>query len=217
MSGAGVGLREFGRELGISGEAIRKAIKTGRIPAAAVGTKELSSGRLVPVIVDTETARKAFKQNTDPLQQRSGASISAGKRAANGKPAKVPPVGRLMVPSGCVPGGDEVLDEDADGELPDDVPALMVSRAVTESYKAKTAKLEYLQKAGKLVDAEKFRVEFATLITTARNMILSVPSKAKGRIPHMTVDDIELFRVLLREALEEVGRSAGDGVLSAGP
>jgi phage terminase Nu1 subunit (DNA packaging protein) len=187
----GVGLREFGRLVGVSGEAIRKAIKSERIPAHMVGEKSLSSGRKVPVIADVEGARAAFGANTDPLKKRSGAQISAGKRAANASAR-----------------GDEAAAEHHRQALSclndKDLPSIAESRAKTEAYKAEITKLEYEAKAGKLVDADEFRTKFTAMVATARTRLLGVPSKAKGRIPHLTVDEIAILTELMREALEEV-------------
>src|SRR5688500_11144671 len=79
----GVSLREFGRLVGVSGEAVRKAIKTGRIPAHLVGEVELSSGRKVPIISDVAAARAAFAGNTNPVHRQSSHRISTGKKAAS--------------------------------------------------------------------------------------------------------------------------------------
>lgn len=193
----GVGLREFGRLVGVSGEAIRKAIKAERIPAHMVGGKALSSGRIVPIITDVEGARAAFGANTDPLKKRPGAQISAGKRAANaaarGDEAAAEHHRQALADAPCGPAIN-------DKELP----SIAESRAKTEAYKAEITKLEYETKAGKLVDAEEFRLKFTEMVVSARTRLLGVPSKAKGRIPHLTVDEIGVLDELIREALEEV-------------
>jgi hypothetical protein len=197
----GIGLREFGRQLGVSGEAVRKAIKTGRIPPLAVGEKRLKSGRAVPVIVDADAARAAFDQNTLPQYR---------KKDPEPQPEPPPPEEDYQEDAMPPAGGAADWSEpppDGDAELGAEVPSIGQSRAITEAYKAKMAKLEYEEKTGKLVDAEVFRTEFVTKITTARNRVLAVPSKAKGRIPHLNVDDIEVIRGLLREALEDVANA----------
>lgn len=196
----GAGLREFGRQVGVSGEAIRKAIKTGRIPAHLVGEKALSSGRKVPIIADVDSARAAFLGNTDPTQRREGARVGAGKKAANAEAR-----------------GDheaaerhrrELQDEEPSALADEELPSIAASRQISEAYKAKMARLEYEQEAGKLVDAEEFRAKFAEMVVSARTRLLGVPSKAKGRIPHLTVDEIGVLDELIREALEEVASAS---------
>lgn len=186
MQEVGVGLREFGRQLGVSGEAIRKAIKTGRIPASMVGEKKLSSGRGVPTISDPDGARAAFERNTSP-NHRQGPKISEGRKRAALESAPPP---------------------DAAREIEGEMPSITASRQITEAYKAKMARLEYEEAAGQLVNAEEFKTKFATTVTTARTRLLGVPSKAKGRIPHLAVDEIAIIDELIREALEDI---AGGG------
>lgn len=196
----GLGLREFGRLLGVSGEAIRKAIKTGRIPASAVGEKSLSSGRKVPYIADVEAARVAFAGNTNPAFKQDGARISAGKKAANAAArggATAEHVQRRPDPPRGADRGDDGND---DGET---IPSINQSRAITEAFKAKITRLEYEEQSGKLVDAEEFRSKFTSMVSMARTRLLGVPSKAKGRIPHLNVDEIDVLNELIREALED--------------
>ena len=185
-----IGLREFGRQLGISGEAIRKAIKTGRIPASMVGEKKLSSGRPVPTISDPVGARVAFEQNTHPSYRQDGAKISAGRKRAS---SSEPPV---------------VASRPSQTADPAALPSITESRQITEAYKAKMAQLEYEQATGQLVNADEFKTQFVTMVTTARTRLLGVPSKAKGRIPHLAVDEIAIIDELIREALEDIA-SAG--------
>jgi phage terminase Nu1 subunit (DNA packaging protein) len=89
------------------------------------------------------------------------------------------------------------LDRDDDA-----IPPIAQSRAAAEFFKAKSAKLEYERESGKLVDAEEFKVKFSTMVTVARTRLLAVPSKAKGRIPHLTLEDLTILTSLIREALE---------------
>lgn len=112
-------------------------------------------------------------------------------------------------------GGDDASEEsgtrapsslsvDVDDESP---PLISKSRAITEQYKAKLARLEYEERRGKLVDANNFRTKYSAMIVTARTRLLGVPSKAKGRIPHLSIEDIGILTTLIREALQE----AADG------
>lgn len=71
---------EYARKRGVSREAIRKAIQSGRIPA-------LSGGRIDPKKADT-----AFRENTDPVR--------GGKRAARDEDA---PGGALLIPGTNIP------------------------------------------------------------------------------------------------------------------
>lgn len=85
-----------------------------------------------------------------------------------------------------------------------DVPTILQSRAISEAYKAKIARLEYEEAAGNLVNAEEVKKEFASMISIARSHLLAIPSKLKGRLPHLTVDEISILDELVREALESI-------------
>ena len=78
------------------------------------------------------------------------------------------------------------------------------ARAIRENYLARLAKLDYEAKAGKLLDADKIKTEWTAIISTAKSKILSVPSKAKAALPHLTLNDISTIEELIREALEEI-------------
>jgi phage terminase Nu1 subunit (DNA packaging protein) len=188
----GVSLREFGRLVGVSGEAVRKAIKTGRIPAELVGEHRLSSGRVVPIIKDASAAAAAFGGNTNPIHRQDRGRISERVKTAKST------------------ARESIASEIEGFSLPGAVdhrkviPKLQESLALKEYFKAKCAELEYEEKLGKLVDAEAFRTKFATLVTSARTRLLAVPSKAKHRIPHLSVDEVGVLTGLIREALEEI-------------
>lgn len=192
----GLSLREFGERLGVSGEAVRKAIATGRIPADCVGERRLRGGRTWPIIIDPERAAKAWGYNTDPTWQRDNAKISAAKRGKRpSRPSSAPP----PIDSGQLAAGATV-------------PTITQSKAVAEAYKARLLKLEYDEKAGRLLPADTVKIEIASMIATVRTRLLGVPTKAKQRIPHLTRDDVNEIEDLIREALEELadnGRKRG--------
>lgn len=180
------GISEFAKLLGVTHSAVHKAIQNGRIPAHLVGTRNYR-GRTVAFITDAEAAKVEFLKNTDPVRRTDGARISAGKRAANAELRCE--VGK---PTANLPGNDN------------DIPSIAESRAITEAYKAKITKLEYERELGRLVDAEEFKIRFSTMVVAARARLLGVPSKAKGRIPHLTIDDVGVLTELVREALEDL-------------
>jgi phage terminase Nu1 subunit (DNA packaging protein) len=89
-------------------------------------------------------------------------------------------------------------------------PSYAESRAVREEYQAKIAKLTFEEMSGKLVDAEEVKKAWTSIIAITKTRLLSVPSKAKSKIPHLTLDDIATLEELIREALSEVATNAGD-------
>lgn len=193
-----ISLREFGRILGISGEAVRKAVDTGRIPVAAIGEIKLSSGRARPAIINVELARTAFIRNTDQMQVRTAAQINTGKRAAQAARGEQPVQKQDRERAAPVAAPVAPIE---DGKR---APTVNESRQITEAYKARMAKLEYEEKLGKLVDIGKAKGLLAPKIVAARNLLMGVPSKAKTLMPHLTVRDIEKLEELIANALSEV-------------
>ena len=80
-------------------------------------------------------------------------------------------------------------------------------RARLAKLQADRVELEIERERGRLVDAEATRVRYVTLVTRARNRLLSVPNTAKGRIPHLTVGEIEVLEDLIVAALTEVAHA----------
>lgn len=205
MSDEGISLRALSRELGVTLRAVQKAIENGRIPASAIGTKTLPSGSTRPCIVDVDGAIAGFRNNVDSRQQRPGQVISQGKKRAN------------AIARGETPPDDLPPDTDYD-PLPQprttaptrnpNIPSQADSRAITEAYKARMAKIEYQKAIGELVEWAPLKVKLSEMIVDARSKIMMVPRKARSRIPHLSIDDMEILENLLERALEEL--SLGD-------
>ncbi len=58
--------------------------------------------------------------------------------------------------------------------------------------------------AGRLVPVEEFEQRLATVISTSRTKVLSLPSKIKSHLPHLTMKDVATIDRLVRESLEEL-------------
>ncbi len=204
----GIGLREFGRQHGVTAEAVRKAIADGRIPRDCVGERPIGKqGRVWPVIIDAARAAAHWGRNRDQTQVRDKARMSAGARRG----------WKLR-------RGEDTRDDDDDAEA-DDIEASPLARtgagaakgptynelrSVTESYKARMAKLEYEQAIGKLVDAKIVAAEHVALLAALRNRLRGIPSQAKSRIPHLTIDEIEILEELIDTALTETADEDDD-------
>ncbi len=68
---------------------------------------------------------------------------------------------------------------------------LLAERARLAAAQADRVELELRERRGELVNAAEVRTGFIGLVTTARNRLRGVPSKAKGHMPHLSVGDIE--------------------------
>lgn len=200
----GISLREFGRQVGVSGEYVRRAVKDGKIPADCVGEIVLTSGKTRPVITDPARAADHWGRNRDVTQVRDKSAMAAGaKRGWAQRRGEEPP-----------PAQDDEDDDEpterslsagaAAGSSVPGLPSVTQSKQRTEAYKAMTARLDYEERVGRLVNADQVKVGFVNMVTAARNKLLGVPSKAKGQVPHLTVRDIEILEDLIAAALEEV-------------
>lgn len=189
-----ISYREFGRRVGLSGEGVRKAIQTGRIPAEFIGELTLKSGRKRPCIVNPEKAAAAFGVMTNPLQQRDRAKISRSMEKAHARRRG------------------EHVPEDDDGEAAGAgmvqaggrIPSIAQSNAIKAAYQARLAKLEYEERSGKLVSSDAVKVKVVNMVKAAQTKLRGVPTKAKTRIPTLTVSDIEILEDLIDEALQEL-------------
>lgn len=184
----GISYREFGRQFDLSGQAVSKAVQTGRIPPEAVGEITLRSGRKRPCIIDPELAAKSMKLNTSEVFQRDKAKISEGVKRAK---AGIPPM-------------DSPQSDDSEPSSGRAFPTINESKAESEYWKAKLSELEYEEKSGLLVQADVIRAEVSAMVIAAKNKLMGVPSKAKSQMPHLTVGDIGFLENLISEALQEL-------------
>lgn len=204
----GISLREFGRMVGVSGEYVRRAVADGKIPAAYIGERTVKGGRVWKVITDPERAAAAWSRNRDPSQVRDKGALADGAKRGwdqrrDGQASRTraaAPAGKGDRPAPSLP-----LDRDDDEDVGrDGLPAIATSKRKYEDFRAKTAEMEYLQKVGKLVDAEAVKVGYMAMATEVRNKLLGVPSKAKGKIPHLTIAEVEILEDLISAALKKV-------------
>lgn len=210
-SAQGISLRDFGRRVGVSGEYIRRAVELGKIPADCVGQRVVGKGKVWPVITDPAKAEKHWRASRDPDKVRDpellaeGAKRGWSQRRGELEDPKPKPAREQRPPS---TGGDDD-DDGEDGVAPDGLPTIASSKRKQEVLKTRKLTMEVDQLEGRLVDAEEIRIRLTGMITAARNGLMGVPTKAKARIPTLTVRDIEVLEDLIAEALREVAAYAG--------
>lgn len=197
----GISLREFGRMVDVSGEYIRRAIAEGKIPKDCIGSKPVgNSGKSWPVITNPAKAREAWLAARDPLQVRDKEALADGaKRGWAQRRGEEPPPERdddvpmpMPAPSQGGKGGASGL------------PSIADSQQRKAYAQAQLAVLELQERSGRLVNADQMKVGFINLVTSAKTRLMGVPSKAKVRIPTLSVRDIEQLEDLIAEALEEL-------------
>lgn len=194
-----VPLREFGRQIGVSGEAVRKAIASGRIPQAAVGEIVLKSGRSRPAIKDVQLAISSWGANTNENHAGQRGKVRADKaqdpelREAKESPLASP------------------------GTAPVSASGFAKAKAVRETFQAKLAQLEYEEKSGKLISTDKVRIAQFTQGQIIRDAILNIPDRIAAQLAAAlgkdvpahtvrTVMDVELRNLLIEVA--KLGRSS---------
>ena len=89
------------------------------------------------------------------------------------------------------------------------VPDYNESRAKSEYEKSLLLELERKQKEKLLVPRKDVELTWATVITMAKTKILGVPSRVKQRIPHLSLEEIEIISSIIREALQEIADQEG--------
>lgn len=160
------------------------------VSATAV-KKAIDSGRLVNCLVrdpkykkprlDPVIAAQEWEKNTDHNKRHTGNDVRpAPERAAAFEKAPENPGGQVQ------PTAKQILD----------------------NYKARLAKLDYEERAGILVNAEKVKAEWLKLITESKTKLLALPSKAKSNLPHLEASDIAALEIMVREALEDLARGS---------
>lgn len=86
----------------------------------------------------------------------------------------------------------------------EDLPDYNESRARTEFERANLLELERRQKESLLIERKVVEATWATIITTSKTKILGIPSRIRQRIPHLSLEEVELITELVRECLDEL-------------
>ena len=89
-------------------------------------------------------------------------------------------------------------------ERSEETPDYNESRARSEYEKANLLELERKTKEGLLLPREDVERAQAAALAISKTRLLGVPSTAKQRIPHLSLDEVEILTTLIREALEEL-------------
>ncbi len=150
-------LRAYARHRGVSHTAVRKAIASGRIVAAADGT------------LDPAEADRQWTETTDLSKPRNSVTGVPKKRRIPGAPSD--PLG--------VPGPEaaDAVNGGSQGDTARLVSSYAASRAAREAFQARLVKLEFEQRSGKLVDADEVRAQIFALGRRARDSLLGIPDR----------------------------------------
>ena len=89
-------------------------------------------------------------------------------------------------------------------ERSDEPPDYNESRARSEFEKANLLELERKTKEGLLLPREDVERAQAAALAISKTRLLGVPSTAKQRIPHLSLEEVEILTTLIRDALDEL-------------
>lgn len=167
--------------LGVTPDAVYKAVREGRVSVKVSATGE--------VLLNSETMREEWLKNTDQRRCR----IGKGVRISSTDAPQLRSAKERMAPR-----------ERRMGETKEAIPDYDDSRARTEHLKAELLELDRQQKLGRLVPVEDVEKRWVEIIVQARTKLLGLPTKAKQRIPDLDVDAIGTLDEIVRETLEEL-------------
>lgn len=93
---------------------------------------------------------------------------------------------------------------------PDAVPSYAEERARREREVRLMAQMDRRRREGELLERTDVERAWAQSVTIAKTALMGVPSRAKERIPHLDLNEIEVLTELIRSALEEVANAGRD-------
>jgi phage terminase Nu1 subunit (DNA packaging protein) len=172
---------EFARIKGVTAQAVTQAIASGRIKNALVYFPGKKKPRLDPVV-----AAQEWERNTDHSKRFSGKDIRHQRRP---EPYEKPDVPRPEEPVQAAGGF-----------------SFNQSRAVLEAYKARLAKLDYEEKIGRLVEAEKVKADAFKLARSVRDKMVGIPDRVSAELSGIS-DQFRIHEILtqeIRNCLEEL-------------
>jgi phage terminase Nu1 subunit (DNA packaging protein) len=108
-------------------------------------------------------------------------------------------VNRLLESDGAPePAESTALDDDAA------VLDYPTARALRETYLARMARLEFLAKSGKLLDADEVESTWRGYLTDCRKRLLCVASRCGARLSHLSRAEVDIIDREVRDALQEL-------------
>jgi hypothetical protein len=166
-------------------------------------------------LIEAQTGRRCSRQNLEKLCDRGALLGSASILRA--RPllldadalvaeylAKVAPTQVNAVQPTALPKAQATPRQPPPPRHTDQPPDYNESRARSEYEKANLLELDRKAKEGLLLHREDVERAQATALAISKTRLLGVPSTAKQRIPHLSLDEVEILTTLIREALEEL-------------
>lgn len=184
----------YAKRRGCTHRAVQKAIESGRLVKAL--HKQGDKLLLNPAVADAEWAKNTdtSKPSNTVVPRQNDAQAANAKPAATTLPALVARPPKAAKSDKPEPPPHE--DGDVEGRH------ISESRSVREAYLAELAKLEYLEAAGKLIDAEEASRLVFKAAREARNALKALPDTITDKL--FTAPDIHTCRRILDEAVNKI-------------
>lgn len=175
-----VSRRAYARMRKLNEAAVRRALARGAIHLERDG------------LIDPARADREWKRNTDPSKPR---ARFGGDRHHRKKP------GEPSTPAAFLDGGDEdvELGPSIDLETEKLLRAHRASRALSENYRAKSARLAYERLEGRLVDVDEVASRVFRMFRRARDLLLAMPDRLAADLAGA---DPETARRLITEEID---------------
>ena len=150
-------------------------VRRGKLPVSTVNMK--------PVRLNADTLIQEYEAKIDARQSM---SVNPGP----GAPKEPRP-----------PGMEQLAGARS---IPGMIPDYNDSRARSEFEKANLLELDRKAKEALLIPRDQVEKVWADAVTIARTKLLAVPTRARQRIPHLTLEEVAILDDLQREALQEL-------------
>jgi hypothetical protein len=191
---------QLARELGVSRQAVSKAVRVRRIRPGKDGRFDLeqATARWRATSGGTGAENGAVRAGGGHGARQAASFAPVAARGAQGAPGSGPGVGN----GSAVDGGS--------GSRPD----YHLGRAVRETYLAKLARLEYERQVGQLVDASEVRTKAFTAGRRLRERLLAMADRLASVVAGLETR-ADCHRVIVEEverALDELDAGAKDGL-----
>lgn len=170
-------------------------VSPAQLARAAGLTREGVYGLIRTGRIPPDAVRKAGKFMSVDLRR----ALAAIRGTALPEPAEEPSRPRRAAPE---------MPAEGLSAWPRDLPPIDESNAAERYWRARRAELDYRRAAGDLVPAADVAGAYADEVAACRTKLLAVVSRVRQRVV-MSEEEYALVEDLIREALEELGRSGG--------
>lgn len=173
---------QLATQLGVSRAAVYKAAETGRITYMTIDGQKM---------FDSVKAQRQWADNAD---LRHADRVRRNNIVHNARQARIAETGEDSLQDESMPGED--IDFDS---LPDNQQlTLAQAMAMERNYKARLAKLQFLEKQGDLVSREKQERQAFSLARGVRDAVMAVPDRIDSELAAIT-NNLELNIRLKKE------------------